>query len=105
MEDLISNPWIVGLIGWIAFTVTNLSLDKDLKDEHDQAFPMIPYFKKNWDNWLRSLVFIPVLVVVGKYGAEFQSTAGIEWSDLYYLSAGIAPEFAINKYKAWKSKV
>lgn len=103
MDTLITNHWIIALVGWAAFIVISLSMDKDLKDESGQAFPIGPYIQTKWDNWLASLVCVPVLVIIGRYGMDLSLT-GIQWADLYYLAAGIAPEFIKNQIARFRKK-
>jgi hypothetical protein len=108
--ESISNFWIV-VIGWVAWTVLNLSMSKDELDDTDQAWQFIPYLKKNWDNWLASAAMIPVLLIAGSMGFGFNplsehelSADAFKWDDVYYLGVGLFTERAIIALKKWRAK-
>lgn len=99
------NPWGMALAGWLAFIILNLSMDKDLKDDSGQAFPLFPYIVTKWDNWATSLFFIPILVGLGKKALDLDTAElGFEWNNLYYFFVGIVPEFAKDKLSKFRNR-
>jgi predicted permease len=92
---------IGAIFGWAAFTTLMLSVHKD---ENESTWNWGQYKKENWDNWLRSLVFVPVLIWIGYAGLDLESV-GLEfkWSNLYFLCSGFAPEIAIKLWKKVKN--
>lgn len=100
---LIDNPLGLVAVGWLLYNFGQFSIEKDLRDEHDTAFPVWPYIKKYWDNWaLNGLVGLAI-IAVGSNKFDV-SQVGVEWNDLYYLLPGPATEYLLKKYKAWKNK-
>jgi hypothetical protein len=82
-------------------------MEKDLYDDKNEQFKVKDYAKKVWDNWLASLVMIPVLLSIGYLGLDLSvvDIDHLKWTDLYYLCAGFATELvkqAIKKFKNLK---
>jgi hypothetical protein len=94
---------VAALAGWFAWTCIMLRM---YKDENENTFNVIAYSKEHWDNWLASLACVPVLLWVGFSKLDLGSIdiGATSWSDLYYLSAGFAPELIIKAFKNWKQK-
>lgn len=93
--------------GWLAFNVIMLRIDKDKFDANDQKWPIGKYAQKTWDNWIASLVMIPVLVWAGYKQLDFGvllSDHSIKWSDAYYLCSGFATELVIVAIQKWNKK-
>lgn len=98
----------ITVIGWLAWNVIIFRIDKDQYDDRGEQFPLIQYIKQSWDNWLASLVMIPVLLYMGYKGLGFDVFTGIDieklaWSDAYYLGAGFFTELVIFAIKKWKA--
>lgn len=106
MKDIITHPLFATFFGWLAFNVLMFSVEKDVFDKAHKLFPIKEYILYTWDNWLRSLVFIPLILFVGYNQLDLNPLVeGVHgWNDLYYLSAGFAPELAIVAWNKWKGK-
>lgn len=99
---------LIALLGWIGWNVIIFRIDKDKKDDEGTTFPLKQYALQSYDNWLSSLVMVPILVYIGHKGLNlpgslFGFDKDIAWSDLYYLGAGFFTEviiWAIKKYQA-----
>lgn len=88
--------------GWLAFTVLMLRLEKDANED---SWTWASYKKKNWDNWLASIVFIPVLIWVGYSQLDIRTVGfDFQWSGLYYLCSGFAPELVVKIWKKFKEQ-
>lgn len=90
------------LAGWLAWNVVLFSI---YKDANENSFNAKSYVKENYDNWLASLVMIPVLLYIGHSQLSIDVDGqNIEWTDLYYLASGFAVEAVKVAWKKWKSK-
>lgn len=99
---------LVTLAGWLAWNVIIFRIDKDNRDEKGEPFPLKQYAIQSWDNWLSSLVMIPVILYLGYKGLGFNAFGSIGlsdlgWSDAYYLGSGFFTEAAIYAIKKWKA--
>lgn len=106
LEIYINGNTVAALFAWLAFNVIVLRIEKDTFDSQNKGFPIKEYAAKTWDNWLASLVMIPVLLYVGykKLNLGVVGEHSIEWSDLYYLGSGFITELVIKAYEKWKNK-
>lgn len=103
---------LITIAAWVAWNVIIFRIDKDQYDDRKEEFPLWQYVKHSYDNWLASLVMIPVILWMGYKGLGFNVFANIgmdklEWSDAYYLGSGFFTEaliFAIKKWKASRQK-
>lgn len=99
------NPFLInllaGVVGWIAWTFFMLSV---YKDDNEKTFNFRAYFWEYWDNWVASLVMIPVLIYVGYKKLDLGVIGGGGWSELYYLGSGFVTELAKVAWKKWKTK-
>lgn len=103
---------LITIAAWLAWNVIIFRIDKDQYDDKGETFPLHQYALQSWDNWLASLVMIPIILWMGYQGLGFNvlSSVGIdklEWSDAYYLGSGFFTEaliFAIKKWKASRQK-
>jgi len=99
---------LISLIGWLGWNIIIFRIDKDQYDDQKLAFPLRQYILQSWDNWLASLVMVPVLMYIGHRGLNLPGSIfgfgeDVAWSDLYYLGSGFFTEaiiWAIKKYKA-----
>jgi|ADGO01.1.fsa_nt_gi hypothetical protein len=68
-----------------------------------KTFPFKEYAKKNYDNWLSTLIGVPVILV----GADLLDIVrvlhdkDITWSDAFYLGAGVVIEVPMYIIKKW----
>lgn len=106
LETIFTHPLFAVFAGWAAWNVLIFSLEKDKFDKEKKVFPIVEYIGYTYDNWLRSLVFIPVLLYIGYKGLGLNPLVGgeLKWNDIFYLCSGFAPELVIYLYKKWKSK-
>lgn len=106
MEHIFINPLFASLFAWLAFNVIMLRMAKDVQDDKGEAFSLSNYVQKTWDNWLASLVCVPVLLYIGMSKLDIGAidAGALQWSDLYYLLSGFLPELVIVMYKKWKQK-
>lgn len=103
---------LLTLLGWLAWNFGLFSYEKDKADDMDQPFPIGKYIGKYWDNWVLSLLIVPILIIAGIKGLHLEAIPigdfkGMKWSDAYYLAAGPLAEILkyyttiiIKKYKA-----
>lgn len=90
---------LLTLFGWIIWNFTLFTIEKDKFDNTEKEFSFRVYAKTHWDNWVLSLFFIPVLIILGIKGFKLEALpiddfAGMKWGDLYYLGAGAFAEVA-----------
>jgi hypothetical protein len=106
MEHFFVDPFFAALFGWLAFNVILFRIEKDKADDTDQGFSIKAYVKKYWDNWLASLVCVPIVLYLGynQLSIGMIDVDSPEWKDIYYLGAGFFPELVIVAWKKWKSK-
>jgi len=97
----------IAFLGWLAFNVTMLRIEKDKIDGTGHPFPIKEYAVEYWDNWLSSLLMIPALLYIGHYKLSIPDfgIGEIVWSDLYYLASGFASELVIFIIKKVKAKI
>lgn len=106
MNDIFIDPFFVAFWGWLAFNLIMLRITKDSDDDKSIDFHLKEYVKKSWDNWLTSLVCVPIVLYLGYK----QLNIGLvdfdhpKIFDLYYLGAGFLPELIIVAFKKWRSK-
>ena len=106
MKHFFVDPVFVAFFGWLAFTLILLRVEKDKADDVDKSFSIISYASKYWDNWLASLVCVPIVLYLGynQIGIGMIDAENPQWKDLYYLGAGFLPELVIVAWKKWKAK-
>ena len=106
MKHIFIDPFWAALFAWLAFNVIMFSMKKDEADDVDTAFNIKAYILKVWDNWLASLVCVPIVLYLGynQLNIGMIDAENPEWKDLYYLGAGFVPEAVITLWKKWKAK-
>lgn len=108
VHSILTNPIFAAFIGWLFWNVGKFSLDKDSYDDRHETFPLTRYVYEHVDNWLFSIVAIPVLLYIGYKQLNFGDIGIVEgvskWSDLYYLSSGFIAEAGKDRYKKWRKK-
>jgi hypothetical protein len=104
---------LLSILGWLAWNVALFSLEKDEFDEQEKPFSLKHYAALYYDNWLLSLVFVPILIIVGIRGLNLSAIPigdfqDLQWHDMYYLGSGFFAELVkvtIKKLrKKWKSE-
>lgn len=100
------------VFGWLIWNFALFSMEKDKADEAGEHFPIGPHVRKYWDNWVLSLLCVPVLIILGIKGLGLDAIPiddlkHLRWNDAYYLGAGAITEVAkhyitviIKKYKS-----
>jgi hypothetical protein len=106
MEHLFVDPFYAALFGWFAFNAILFRIEKDKNDDTDLDFNLKHYASKTWDNWLASLVCVPIVLYLGynQLSIGMIDAENPQWKDLYYLGAGFLPELVIVAWKKWKAK-
>lgn len=106
MEHYFVDPVFAALFAWLAFNVIMFRMEKDTFDDKSLDFNLLEYAKRTWDNWLTSLVCVPIVLYLGfkQLNIGMIDVDNPKWADLYYLGSGFLPEFVIVMYKKWKSK-
>jgi hypothetical protein len=106
MKHIFIDPFFAAFFGWLAFNVILFRIEKDKADDLSESFDLKKYFLKSWDNWLASLVCVPIVLYLGanQIGIGVIDAENPDWKDLYYLGAGFLPELIIVAWKKWKAK-
>lgn len=106
MEHIFIDPVYAALFGWLAFNVIMFQMEKDKDDEKGLDFRLLEYIKRTWDNWLASLVCVPVALFIGFHSLDIGviDMEAPKATYLYYLASGFIPELVIVKLKAWRNK-
>lgn len=102
MENLTYFNAMLAFVGWLAWIVGDLVLKKDDFDDADQDYSLRGHFRKNWDNWLFSFLFI-ILVLGGGDGLDVINSfdgSNIDWTNGFYMCPGPASYWALQKMKA-----
>lgn len=106
MENITYTNALIALVGFLAWVIIVFRIDKDLVDDSEKEFSFRDYAKKNYDNWLTSLIGVPVVLV----GADlldivkvFHDTE-LTWSNAFYLGAGVVTEVPMYFIKKWRKQ-
>ena len=105
--SIIACNFSITILGWFAWNVGLFSFTKDDYDDAGKLFPTKEYVQKQWDNWLWSGIWIPILLIIGYKGFDLNAFApmeGLAWSDLFYFCSGLAAESSKYAYRKWKKK-
>jgi len=95
MEELFDNIYVLAAYGFVIYTLVLFVMDKDEYDDADKHFSVKTYLKKNWDNWLLSLILVPIIAYKAEgIWASIMDIAGKTWEfyDVYYLGVGAVVE-------------
>lgn len=95
MEELFNNIYVLAFYGWLIYTVVMFSMEKDEYDDANKAFSVKKYIVRNWDNWLLSLILVPIIATKAvSIWAGGMEMAGFSWTfyDIYYLGVGALVE-------------
>lgn len=90
---------LLTLLGWLAWNFGLFTMEKDKADDLGKPFDLRHYAACYWDNWLFSLIFIPILIIMGIRGLGLEALPigdfeHLKWNDIYYLGAGCFAEIA-----------
>lgn len=97
----------ISFFSWFAYNVIMFRIKKDEFDDKDLEFKLSSYVSHTWDNWLSSLVMVPILLWLGYRQLHIiddplTGIKNVKWNDLYYLGSGFITELIIDRYKAWR---
>lgn len=107
MEELFKNIYVLAAYGFLIYTVVMFVMEKDEYDDKDQHFSVKKYLNKNWDNWLLSIILVPIIATKAQdIWAGAMEMAGKEWNfyDIYYLGVGAVVEALYTGIKWIKNK-
>lgn len=96
METLFSNIYILSLYGFIIYTYLNFVFTKDKYDDANKKFNYKKYLSSNWDNWLLSLLLVPVIAFYANDiwgGLMDWQEKDWQFRKVYYLGVGALVEF------------
>ena|SRR5688572_2205222 len=101
--------FLISIAGWTLWNLIAFRIEKDAYDDRNEKFPLKEYVSKVWDNWLASLVMIPILLFLGQQQLGLNpmgvfGTEEIGWNDFYYLGAGFFTEALMYAVKKWRAK-
>lgn len=101
LESLLASNAFGAFIGWLVFNVIMWRIEKNKYDKLHERFPWGKYAGETYDEWLTSIVCVPLILWIGYRSlslnplAQGLDVANLDWNDLYYLCAGFAPELII----------
>lgn len=101
--DVFTNPFYAALFAWLAWNFLMLSMHKD---SNEKTWNFKAYFKDSWNNWIASLLFVPLLMFIGlnKINIDSELSPVHEWKEYYYLLSGVLPEIVIKIVKQFRVK-
>ena len=106
MQIEIFNNWTWALYGIVAYNWLAFSFTKDGFDNTRKKFSFNVYIKNRWDNWVWSLLCVPIIVVYGDqlfyYLMEYFEKDW-EFLDVVYLFAGALAELLYLIFKKMKN--
>ena len=92
---MFNNIYFLSAYGFLIYTVLLFVMKKDEYDEDNKHFSLRKYLKKNWDNWLLSLILVPIIATKAHdIWAGAMEIAGKTWTfyHVYYLGVGALVE-------------
>ena len=108
MEELFDNIYVLSAYGFLIYTVSLFVIEKDEYDNTDKHFSIKKYLSHNWDNWLLSLILVPVIATKAEgLWLGTMDIWGKTWSfyDVYYLGVGALVEVVYFGIKWIRNKV
>jgi hypothetical protein len=95
---------LLAFLGWLAWNWGLFVYEKDSLDALDQKFNVKHYAERYWDNWVLSLICVPILIIIGIKGLGLKAlpvadVEDLQWNDMYYLASGLLAE-AVKYYIA-----
>jgi len=108
MEELFDNIYVLSAYGCLIYTIGLFVIEKDKYDDIDKHFSIKKYLSHNWDNWLFSLILVPVIATKAEelwLGA--MDIVGKTWlfHSGYYLGVGALVETMYFGIKWIRAKV
>jgi hypothetical protein len=104
--------YLIALFGSLLYNVILFKIAKDKCDDAGIELDYGKYFKMNWDNWLVTILAVPVLVFFMPdivYLINKHLSSEIEGDlQILYLGAGPLSEimiFAVGKLLGWKKSI
>ena len=100
-----SKPWLWAVFGVILYNYLSFNLHKDELDDSGKQFSFKTYRKGRWDNWVWSILCVPVIVVYGDqlwYYTMAYFEKDWKFYDVIYLGAGVLAEglyYILKKFK------
>jgi len=107
MEELFDNIYVLAFYGFLIYSVIMFVTEKDEFDAEDKKFSIKKYLSHNWDNWLLSLILVPVIATKAQdIWAGAMEIGGFEWNfyQVYYLGVGAVVEALYTLIKWVKNK-
>ena len=95
VPDHILQQSLWALFGVILYNWLSFTIEKDKFDKEDEPFNFGNYAGKRWDNWIWSLLCVPLIVFKGEqlwYYAMAYFEKDWQFLDVLYLSAGVVAE-------------
>ena len=74
METIYNNPWTWAIYGVILYNYLIFSFTKDGYDDTRKKFLIKRYALKRWDNWIWSILFIPIFTKPGNLMYDSEQT-------------------------------
>ncbi len=96
MEELFANEFVLALYGFLIYTLLLFVITKDGYDKQNKKFDYKAYLKKNYDNFLLSILMVPVITfyAVDIFHSVVNDYFEKDWHFLkvYYLFLGAVVE-------------
>ena len=107
MESLFENIYVLSAYGFLIYTVLMFVMKKDEYDDADESFSVKKYLRQNWDNWLLSLILVPIIATKAEdIWLASMDIVGKSWRFfvIYYLGVGAIVELLYTGIKWIKNK-
>jgi len=95
MEEVFNNIYVLAAYGFLIYTVLMFVIEKDEYDGEGKKFCVKTYVRRNWDNWLLSLILVPIIATKAQdIWAGAMEIFSKEWTfyNIYYLGVGALVE-------------
>jgi hypothetical protein len=84
----------ITIIGWIAWNWFWFAVEKDKSDDLDKRFDYRDYARKHWENWVWTLLLVPILLYYGSRGLGLDVFGSphmdhLKWNDAFYPCVGL----------------
>ena len=97
IDDIGIVHWVVGIFGWLIWTIYEFSKAKNKSDKKGEAFNIRKYWSLHWDDILFSMVLIPVIIYflgdIVELLAQYEYLEEPEIHNIYYGLAGPLARF------------
>lgn len=84
--------FVIAILGWLIFNMWMFRNEKNKYDRNNQPFDYSSYLKKNWEDWVLSLLLTPVLAL---YLADlvgllnYYTGWNVPCYEVYYAGCGV----------------